>query len=203
MQGYYIRTRTPREVLVSRIKGEGWRLDVAESYVVVEDYWIPETIEITIGGVDDQPEVCAKVEIRDGAPACTALSFTSREGQREVRQADLRTVEISALVNDLVAGFTFRVDPSTREVDMPIVDSDAFHRARRFIERQRRGPGLRDITPELLERVAEIYRANIDHAPTQAVGRAFNVRSRMASEYVQRARAQGLLPPTKPGKKRA
>lgn len=188
---------------MNTIDGDGWQLRVAETYAVVEDYWVPDKLEITIHGSDGQPEVYARVEIREGAPACTALHFTSADDQREVRQADLRAVEVNSIVTDLVAGFSFRVDPSSSEVAVPEVDTAAYENAVRFIERQRRGPGLRDVTPQLLERVAEIYRANIDARPTQAVARAFNVKSRMASEYVQRARARGLLPATKPGRKKA
>lgn len=51
--------------------------------------------------------------------------------------------------------------------------------------------------------VAEVYRRNINGAPTQAVAKAFGVKSRMASTYVDRARQAGLLPQTKQGKKKA
>ena len=63
--------------------------------------------------------------------------------------------------------------------------------------------GKRKILTDLLRQVADVYRANIDHAPTEAVARTFGVRSRMASGYVQRARERGCLPPTKQGKKQA
>ena len=70
------------------------------------------------------------------------------------------------------------------------------------IRSARSSKGARRITPTFLARVAEIYRANLDHAPTLAVQKAFVVSPRMASEYVQRARRAGLLPPTTPGKKK-
>lgn len=61
----------------------------------------------------------------------------------------------------------------------------------------------RVISGELLRRVAQVYRANIDHAPTRAVAETFGVKPRMASGYVQRARAAGYLPKTTQGKKQA
>ena len=82
-------------------------------------------------------------------------------------------------------------------------DPPAFYAARKFVDQLRTGPGNRAITPALLESVPDVYRRNIDHAPTQAVARAFGVKSRMASNYVDRARRAGYLPPTKQGKKRA
>ncbi|GAS95480.1 uncharacterized protein RMCC_2446 [Mycolicibacterium canariasense] len=61
----------------------------------------------------------------------------------------------------------------------------------------------RRLTDAFLQKVAEVYRANISYAPTEAVGAAFGVKSRMASTYVARARERGFLPPTTPGKKAA
>ena len=108
------------------------------------------------------------------------------------------------MVIELMATFSTRVDQSDplaalRRINDP---GEAFSGARRFVERRRRGPGLRDLTPEVLKRVAEVYRANFDHAPTQAVARTFGVGPRMASTYVQKARERGYLPPTKQGKKK-
>jgi hypothetical protein len=74
---------------------------------------------------------------------------------------------------------------------------------RDFLYATRLDKGKRPITTELLVEVANVYRANIDKAPAEAVARTFGVKSRMASNYVQRARERGLLPPTIQGKKKA
>ena len=79
----------------------------------------------------------------------------------------------------------------------------AFYAAQRFIERQRRPQGYRSITPAFLKAVADVYSRNLDGAPTAAVAKAFGVKSRMASGYVDSARKAGYLPPTSQGKKRA
>lgn len=75
--------------------------------------------------------------------------------------------------------------------------------AEKFVERQRRPRKYRVITDDFLKKVAEVYRENIDRAPTKAVARTFNVKDRMASTYVDRARKKGYLPPTKQGQKKA
>ena len=82
-------------------------------------------------------------------------------------------------------------------------DPQGFYDARKFTDQLRAGPGNRVITPELLKSVADVCRRNIGHAPTQAVARTFGVKSRMASNYVDRARQARYLPPTQQGKKKA
>ena len=81
--------------------------------------------------------------------------------------------------------------------------SEQDRKMRELLEELRLDKGKRRVSAGLLEEVADVYRANIDHAPTEAVARTFGVRSRMASNYVQRARERGFLPPTKQGKKQA
>jgi hypothetical protein len=54
--------------------------------------------------------------------------------------------------------------------------------------------GRRHVNAELLKQVAEVYRANFDNAPAEAVARTFWVKPRMAHEYVKRARDRGFLP---------
>ena len=178
-------------------------------YVSLEDRLVPEWAEFKLSQGPGNPTIQARVELREGVPQCVALAFTSGEGDREIRQSDLRSIELTSLVVDLMAVTSLRVDRSDQNKNLVRLtlgfgkDGDPAAAARRFIERQRRGPGLRDITPELLQRVATVYRENVSHAPTQAVGKAFGVKSRMASTYVQRARERGFLPPTTQGKKQA
>jgi hypothetical protein len=81
--------------------------------------------------------------------------------------------------------------------------SESMRIARKFVERQRLPRERRATTPEFLRSVAEVYRANIDGAPTKAVAAMFNVKDRMASTYVERARKKGYLPETKQGQKKA
>lgn len=113
---------------------------------------------------------------------------------------------MAALLEDSVAAFTFRieVDAEGKEsAHVPELGSPVYSDALRHVGQLRAGRTARSITPELLERVASVYRANITGNPTKAVQHHFQVSQRMSAEYVSRARKRGLLPPTKRGKKQA
>ena len=194
--------------------GTGWiasdspiaRVRISEEFVVLEDHWIPRVLEILLKG-DGEPETYARVEVSESGPKLVELRFSSVDPDaRGVRQADLRSVQVSAVLEELVAGFTFRVKrdaAGAAAVLLPMVGSPEYADALRFAGRTRAGRTSRDITPQLLERVATVYRANIAGRPTKAVEHNFQVSQRMAAEYVSRARKRGLLPPTKRGKKQA
>src|ERR1035437_3988093 len=181
------------------------RMRVSEEYVVLEDHWIPEVLELVVGGEGDT-EAYARVEVSESGSRLVELRFTSDDPDGQgIRQADLRGVQVSALTEALVAGFTFRVDrdeTGAAVVNRPY-ETKAYEDALRFVGRLRSGRTSRDITPQLLERVAEVYRDNISANPNKAVEHHFQVGQRMAAEYVSRARKRGLLPPTKKGQKRA
>jgi hypothetical protein len=183
----------------------GVKLRASETYVVLEDHWISETVEIVLKG-DGEPETYARVEVSESGPKLVELRFTATDPDASgIRQSDLRGVQVSALLEDLVAMFTFRVDKaSSAQVSVAsAAEHDVFVNNLRVIGNLRMGKTSRSITPQLLERVAKVYRDNISHTPTKAVEHHFQVSQRMAAEYVSRARKRGLLPPTKRGKKQA
>jgi hypothetical protein len=151
----------------------------------------------------DGPNLFRRIEVRDGRPELVAMSWWSTPGQREIKQKDLRNLPVASILDEVYPAFVIHVDHANKQALVATGDSPAFYAARRFVDNVRSGPGHRAITPELLKSVAEVYRRNIDHAPTQAVARAFGVKSRMASNYVDLARRAGYLPPTKQGQKKA
>lgn len=176
--------------------------------VVVEDHWIPRVIETgTLDGVAADPQWYARVEVTEAGPRLVEMRFYCTDPDSQgIRQTDLRETEVRAMVEDLVAMWTFRIerDAEGRPVHArSAIDAGAFTEHLRFVGRMRAGRTSRDITPQLLERVAKVYRDNIDRYPTKAVQHHFQVSQRMAAEYVSRARKRGLLPPTKRGKKQA
>jgi hypothetical protein len=205
MRDVWLRAAQDGEEL--HVEEEGFTLRASGEHVWVEDTLVPTFVEFTVGGLDGQPTTFARVEVRDGVPALVELRFTASADERDIRQADLRAVQVRALVEDLVAGLSFPVraerDGSTTLVITDPDGSPPYSGALKTMQRARSGKATRTITPELLARVAQIYRANVPDRPTLAVQRAFMVSPRMASEYVQRARRAGLLPPTSPGKKKA
>lgn len=184
------------------------RARVSEEYLLIEDHFIPCTLEMEdtedVGG----PRRYFRVEIQEGGlPKLAELRLLDADPDSQgVRQADLREIEVAALVETFVAIFTMHIK---RDDDgRPTVLSTSYGRGSmpehvRFLGQKRMGRTTRDITPQLLERVAELYRNNIDRYPTKAVQHHFQVSQRTAAEYVSRARKRGLLPPTKKGKKQA
>ena len=106
------------------------------------------------------------------------------------------------IIDVLYNGFVIRYDRAAKKVGYSMDPDTEFSREiREFLEQRR--SGKRRITGAFLEQVAEVYRANIDHAPTEAVSRTFGVKHRMATDYVKQARGRGLLPPTKQGRAKA
>jgi hypothetical protein len=61
----------------------------------------------------------------------------------------------------------------------------------------------RRITDEFLQRVADVYLNNSDHAPTYAIATSFGVKHRMAGYYVDKARRRGFLPAVTKQRKKA
>jgi len=175
---------------------------------------VPKWIELdTTGGAG--PDMRVRVEVRDGSPEVVELGWKVRPGQREVRQKDLRGVDVAKLAVDLYASCFEERHPFPKGPDGEFPDDDQLDEwaaqvrksrqaARNFLDRQRRPREHRAINDDLLRSVAEVYRANVNkRAPTQAVAKHFGVGNRMASTYVQKARERGLLPPTIRGKKNA
>jgi hypothetical protein len=200
-----------REVLVRVRVGEdgdikepdyGIHIRVSGEYEIVHDRYLPTWLELTIEG-HDGPNLFRRIEVRDGRPELVAMSWWSMPGQREIKQKDLRNLPVASILDEVYPTFVTHVDHVNKQVLVAAGDSPAFYAARKFVDNIRAGPTHRAITPELLKSVAEVYRRNIDRAPTQAVARSFGVKSRMASTYVDRARREGYLPPTKQGKKKA
>ncbi len=166
----------------------------------VDGVHIPTWIEQRqLGG--SGPDTFIRVELRDGSPQVVQLSFSSGQQQNEVQQKHLRSVDVDRLATDLLAPWI------AEEFTEPGASRDEYERAERiaikFLERQRLPREYRVITHDFLKSVGEVYRQNISHAPTKAVAKAFGVKDRMASTYVDRARKAGYLPPTKQGQKKA
>lgn len=145
------------------------------------------------------PDVFVKVAVRDGSPQIVTLSFISREGQEEVRQKDLRKLDVDRLPEALYAAFVAEFDSDRPRDDQAV----ALRIAERFIEQQRLPREYRVITDDFLRQVAKVYRENFARAPLKAVAKHFGVKDRMASVYVGKARQKGFLPPTKQGQKKA
>jgi len=121
----------------------------------------------------------------------------ARPAGRGIRVSDLEAIDLTGWVVDVLTECAWRYDR-----DGVRVSAARSADARRAIERAQRQTRSQ-VTPELLEHVASVYRANINGAPTQAVADALGKSLRQAARYVDEARAAALLPPTTQGKRRA
>lgn len=184
--------------MVFRYKGQRVDWTFSPEKVELDGVEVPAWVKERRHGVEG-PDVVVKVAIRDGSPELVQLSFEVQPGQSEVREKHLRKLEVNWLATDLYSVFVaeFGEDPSRDESDR------AMRVAEKFVERQRRPREYRVLNDDVLQKVAEIYRANFHHAPTKAVAKHFGIKERMASEYVVRARKANHLPPTKQGQKKA
>ncbi|WP_131833172.1 HAD family hydrolase [Mycobacteroides abscessus] len=176
---------------------------IADETELLENVEVPRSIELTTSG-GANPDMYVRVELRDGSPVLTELSWKSGPGQSDIQQKHLRQTTIAKLVTDLVVS-------TMKTADMVPVDEapdvTALRRskaaARKFVDRQQLPRARRVMTPEFLQEVAKVYRENIDGHPTKAVEETFNVRYRMAGKYVESARQRGYLSQTVRGQKKA
>jgi hypothetical protein len=186
---------------------------VADASETFENVEVPCSIELTTSGGPD-PDMHVRVELRDGSPVLTELSWKSGPGQSKIQQKHLRHTDIAKLVTDLVVStihgdefLSMSTPGGTRPGAVMMSRERRTEQAeatmRRFVERQRLPRERRVMTDEFLQEVAQVYRENLDKTPTRAVGEVFNVKPRMASTYVDRARRAGYLPRTKQGQKKA
>lgn len=144
------------------------------------------------GKHDPQPELEFVIEVVEGAPICTRLLLARREGRREIRQGDLRAIELDNWIEQIVAavaslypeeGGKFLLDPD--DADM--------RRLRSQVRGMQRG-AKRRVTHKLLREVADVYAAHAEAgAPTKAVRLTFGTSERTAARWVARAREEGLL----------
>ncbi len=187
---------------VNVVEEEGFRLTIGPYVEAMPDHHMPEWLEVELFGFDE-PDTFSRIELREGIPRLVEFGFRSGPGAREVMPKDLREVELNSVIDELYAALVIRVDHKERLVMMgdPKIDNWLTHEVREFLTDRR--SGKRRITGDFLKQVAQVYRDNIDHAPTAAVARTFGVKHRQATDYVKQARERKFLPPTKQGRAKA
>ena len=88
---------------------------IADESEVIEGVEVPTWIEYdTSGGAD--PDMHVRVELRDGSPVITELSWKSQPHQSDIRQKHLRKTDPAKLATDLVVSMIEKpvADPSRR-----------------------------------------------------------------------------------------
>jgi len=166
--------------------------------VQLGDRTVPAMVWVTIGDpISGDPMVRLRLEVVGDRPQCREVHFISGTTGRELRQSDLDGLRLSDWVERMFATAAWPDFVTTEEF------RDAEPQLRKAVSTARRGRPARKLNREFLEQVAEVYRRNVDDRPTQTVSEAFGISHSTAAEYVRRARAAGLLPPTTPGKRKA
>lgn len=157
---------------------------------------LPQYIRYEHPGSAAQPAVELGLEVVDGVPWCVHSALSGQPGGSRVKATDLRGAAdtLEDLIETVLAATAFEENkggwkrqwPGTGRLVMPEI-----RRARKRTNHT--------VTPDLLTRVADVYRTT-DSAPTDAVAKAFGVSRRTAGRYVQLARDAELLPITTQGK---
>jgi hypothetical protein len=163
------------------------------------DTVVPRRVVLTLDGENGEPDLVATFEVRDGRPECVGLEINSKDTGRGIRTADLQLFNIDALATTVFARFGEPVGAPA--VDFPQTNEVALSAHRDVYEARKARRG--SVTRAELERVAQVYREHVDSTPTKAVADLLGYEMRTAARRVERARADGLLPPTTPGKRKA
>jgi hypothetical protein len=143
---------------------------------------------------DGGPDVDVTWQIRQGAPECVEVRIAATEDGHEIRVSGLAGLRINDCLD-----FTVKALMSERRRKSGGVGRPAWFSfsagSREAIEQTRTARAARKtkITDELLQEVADIYRANVNDKPTEAVAEHFDRPHRTAALYVRRARDRGFL----------
>lgn len=188
-----------------KLGDSGWLAFDRGDLVRVGDRLLVRQIRATFPPGAGYPGLELDFEVMDGVPQCRAVRMKAAEGEREVRTSDLRAIPLTDWVEHffaLTATVITGEDESGVIEGVVTLDEKAVRKTEKVVQ-QARSAGRRKITDDFLREVADIYRAHIDERPVEAVRLAMAVQYRTAAMYVERARAEGFLPKTSPGKRNA
>ncbi len=183
-----------------RVSEDG-NVDYGAPGVRFGEFHVPSAVAWVYAPIGRDPAVRAEFEMRDGTPVCTAITVEATPGGRPVTTSDLATLPgLERKGTDAFKRFATRVfDDEDWRRGQNLHRVDAIHH-----------PPASEVSSALssrpnaeLEQVAEVYRANIDRAPVEAVQEAFGLTRRTADRRIRAARDRGFLPETTRGKKRA
>jgi hypothetical protein len=135
----------------------------------------------------------------DLVPRIMSFQLIQRDPSREVRSTDLRNVHLEDALEQAWLKVTNRPATVTENGASPaeMVSSATVEQDKRRTLHGLRSQNRRKVTPNLNQKVAEIWLADTTGAPTKAVRDHFGLAPSTASLYVKRARDAGLLPPPK------
>ena len=172
----------------------GWlRTPMAKQGHVVGDRVVPPQIEVDLPGVDGQPSLFMLIEVIDGVPRCTELTIKRTTDGREVRQKDLRAVELDSWIETFVALCSTEIVETKDGTVTSVmrVDQASVDKGIRTIRDARKG-SRRPMNDARRKRVADIYNAH-ESGGIEAVQAAFSVSRSTAVRYINAARDAELI----------
>jgi hypothetical protein len=188
---------------------------------LADKVFFPETSGVIAvpGDMSSSLVVRLRLEVRDGRPACTSLTFEQPspiDGPKgpEITARGIRSINVGELIEAAIewqsVHATMVVNTTTAAfgADGYTVDDDGkFSFWTDDHEANAKSGSLdlrrqRSVTNDLLRRVAACY-LTADEAPTEAVAEEFDTSHRNATRYVAMARERGFLPPYRRGGKSA
>jgi hypothetical protein len=165
------------------------------------DYVVPAAAAWIVEPVGTSPAVRAEFEMRKGAPVCTSIEVTATPNGRPVMTADLESLP----------GLDKKGAEAFKNLAIEIIDDEQWaggrnlDRTGRIFNPDRRAvaDALRGHSNDDLSTIAQIYRDNINGAPTEEVQLYLGVSRRTADRRIREARDRGFLPGTTRGKRKA
>ena len=170
----------------------GWADGDLGDMVPVGDRMGPRLIEVTLPGVEGQPGLSMTIDSTSGVPRCTRVQIEALPDGRAVRTTDVRAVSVDDWLEAIVPCF-LSSEVNRQEGSYTLSTSLEHEAEAKRALRQVRRTDRRKMTPEFLQRVAEIYTSD-DLRPVEALRDAFTVSERTAFRYAELARAAGYLP---------
>ncbi len=181
--------------------GPDGSVDYGRPGVRFGDFEVPAAVAWVLEPIGRSPSVRAEFEMRSGAPACLAVTITATPRGRPVTTADLESLP----------GLERKAIDAFKALGHRVFDDDDWREGRNLHRLdaiwnpnpRELGTALKQRPDDELERVAAVYRENIDRRPVEAVQEAFGFARRTADRRIKAARDRGFLPQTTKGRKKA
>lgn len=179
------------DVMIKTPEGNWVRYSTSDGAEAIRDggMLLPRRFEASFPDSRGGPELRLRIEMRGGIPQVRQVLLGCVPDGREVRQSDVRSVDIDLYLEVACQLAALHVTDELDAGGIMAAHSGApgdLATVARSVSRARRNT-RRQIPDDKLHQVAEVYRAN-PRRPTAAVAERFGIALRTASLYVQRAR---------------
>lgn len=177
-------------------------------YVPLGTALVPRTASLEIEGSEGAPDATVRCEIRNGRPEVVEIVIRAKPDGRGIRSADMSLLSnVDVLAENIVAEVAIVKEPDAdrgpdRWVGHPPNTEQERWALKGEVNRARTATrGARGPSPELLERVAQLYRSHSAGSPVKVIAAQLGCSERTAARRVNQARLAGLLPLTTVGRK--